>query len=419
VNAGQIPLFGGPPAQEPPPPEPSAPQPAAALTPEPTPEPGRAPESALPVAELNERVRRLVEGAVGWLWVGGEISNWRPHRSGHCYFSLRDDTAQISCVIWRSDLSRLPAHPEEGMKVAAFGQPTVYGARGSYQLVVRELRAEGEGLWRLAFEKLRAKLAAEGLLDPKRKRALPRVPGRIGIVTSRSGAALRDVLTVVRRRAPWARLLISDCRVQGTGAGASIAAAVDRLVRHGGCDVLILTRGGGSVEDLWAFNEEVVARAIASCPIPTVSAVGHEIDITIADLVADVRAATPSAAGETVVPDTDVLLGELRARAGTLIDKLRRRTRRGRERARIAAGGLDTGVHGALRQRRDRTARASGRLDALSPLGTLARGYAVPLDEEARVKRNIGMFDIGEVFNLRVVDGRLRCRTESKQASHE
>jgi len=183
--------------------------------------------------------------------------------------------------------------------------------------------------------------------------------------------------------------------------------------------VLILTRGGGSVEDLWAFNEEVVARAIASCPIPTVSAVGHEIDITIADLVADVRAATPSAAGETVVPDTDVLLGELRARAGTLIDKLRRRTRRGRERARIAAGGLDTGVHGALRQRRDRTARASGRLDALSPLGTLARGYAVPLDEEARVKRNIGMFDIGEVFNLRVVDGRLRCRTESKQASHE
>ena len=412
MNSGQIPLFDSSPPAEPRPVEPEAPE----LT---APGPGQAPETAVPVTELNERARRLLEGALGSLWVGGEVSNWRPHQSGHCYFSLRDDSAQISCVIWRSDLNRLPAHPTEGMRVAAFGQPTIYGARGSYQLVVRDLRAEGEGLWRLAFETLKNKLAAEGLLDPQRKRPLPRVPRCIGVVTSRSGAALRDVLTVVRRRAPWARVMVSDCRVQGEGAGASIAAALDRLVRHGACDVVVLTRGGGSVEDLWAFNEEVVARAIASCPVPTVSAVGHEIDVTISDLIADVRAPTPSAAGEAVVPDTEVLLGELRGRAGTLIETLRRRTRRGRERARVGATGLDSRIHGALRLRRDRRARAGGRLDALSPLGTLARGYAVPLDGEARVKRNIAMFAIGESFDLRVVDGSVQCRTESKQASND
>jgi len=369
------------------------------------------------VAELNERARRLIEGALGSLWVGGEVSNWRPHRSGHCYFNLRDDTAQISCVIWRSDLGRLPAHPEEGMRVAAFGLPTIYGARGSYQLVVRDLRAEGEGLWLLAFEQLKAKLAAEGLLDPERKRTLPSVPARIGVVTSRSGAALRDVLAVVNRRAPWARVLISDCRVQGDGAGESIATALDRLVRHGACDVVLLTRGGGSVEDLWAFNEEVVARAIVACPIPTISAVGHEIDVTISDLVADVRAPTPSAAGEVVVPDTAVLLAELRTRAGELVETLRRRTSKGRERARAGGIGLDDRIRRGLRNRHERRIRAGGRLEALSPLGTLARGYSVPLDSEGRVLRDTTMFNVGEAFDLRVVDGSVQCRIEAKETS--
>jgi len=383
----------------------------------PEPVPGEAPETAVSVAELNERARRLVEGALGSLWVGGEVSNWRPHRSGHCYFSLRDDTAQISCVIWRSDLGRLPAHPEEGMRVAAQGRPTIYGARGNYQLVVRDIRAEGEGLWRLAFEKLKAKLAAEGLLDLERKRPIPSVPTRIGVVTSRSGAALRDVLAVVHRRAPWARVLISDCRVQGDGAGASIVAALDRLVRHGACDVVLVTRGGGSVEDLWAFNEEVVARAIASCPVPVISAVGHEIDFTIADLVADVRAPTPSAAGEAVVPDTDVLLEVLRTRAGVLVETLRGRTSRGRDRARLAGVGLIERIGGGLRRRKERRAMAGGRLDALSPLGTLARGYSVPLDGEGRVLRDMSMFVVGEMFDLRIVDGIVRCRAESKEIS--
>jgi len=405
LSPGQIPLFG-----DSPPAESGQPEGSEHV-------PGGAPDTAVSVAELNERARRLIEGALGSLWVGGEVSNWRPHRSGHCYFNLRDDTAQISCVIWRSDLGRLPAHPEEGMRVAAFGLPTIYGARGSYQLVVRDLRAEGEGLWLLAFEQLKAKLAAEGLLDPERKRTLPSVPARIGVVTSRSGAALRDVLAVVNRRAPWARVLISDCRVQGDGAGESIATALDRLVRHGACDVVLLTRGGGSVEDLWAFNEEVVARAIVACPIPTISAVGHEIDVTISDLVADVRAPTPSAAGEVVVPDTAVLLAELRTRAGELVETLRRRTSKGRERARAGGIGLDDRIRRGLRNRHERRIRAGGRLEALSPLGTLARGYSVPLDSEGRVLRDTTMFNVGEAFDLRVVDGSVQCRIEAKETS--
>jgi len=407
LTPGQIPLFDGSSGAE------------FGLPEELDPIPGGTPETAVSVADLNERAKRLVEGALGSLWVGGEVSNWGPHRSGHCYFKLRDDAAQIDCVFWKSDLDRLPAHPEEGMRVVAQGRPTIYGSRGTYQLVVRTLRAEGEGLWRLAFEKLKAKLEAEGLLAPERKRPLPRVPIGIGVVTSRSGAALRDVLAIVRRRAPWARVIISDCRVQGDGAGDSIAAALDRVVRNGACDVVILTRGGGSVEDLWAFNEEIVARAIADCPIPTISAVGHEIDFTIADLVADVRAPTPSAAGEAVVPDTDVLLDALRTRAFGLIEALRHRTQRGRDRAHAAGVGLNERVWKGLRSRKERVARAGGRLDALSPLGTLARGYSVALDDEGRILRDMNMFEAGQLFDLRIVDGIVHCRTESKEASRE
>ena len=386
--------------------------------PEPPP-PGTAPESAIPITELNERARRLIEGAFGNVWVGGEVTNWGPHRSGHCYFSLRDDDAQLSCVMFRSDLQRLPAHPEDGMRVAAYGRPTIYGARGTYQLVVRDIRAEGEGLWKLAFEKLKAKLASEGLLDPSRKRGIPRVPRRIGVVTSRSGAALRDVVAVVRRRAPWARVLVSDCRVQGDGSAQSIASALDRLVRHGACDVIVLTRGGGSIEDLWAFNEEVVARAICACPVPTISAVGHEIDVTIADLVADLRAPTPSAAAEAVVPETRVLREALRSRAHVLVQALRRRTRRGRERTLRAAARLDERMTASLRDRRGRLEQAGGRLDALSPLGTLRRGYAVPLDDAGRVLRRAVEFEPGERFRLRVTDGNIHCRTESRSDAPE
>ena len=343
------------------------------------------------------------------------MANWTRADSGHCYFSLRDEDAQISCVLWRSDARRLPTDPEEGMEVCARGQVSLYEVRGSYQLVVRELQAKGEGLWRLAFERLKRKLAEEGLLDDERKRPLPRVPLRVGVVTSRTGAALRDVVSVVRRRAPWTRVLVSHCRVQGDGAAGEIVAALDRLIRDGRSEVVVVTRGGGSVEDLWAFNEEPVARAVAGCPIPVVSAVGHEVDVTITDLVADRRAPTPSAAGEVVVPEARALRAELRRLGEGLVAGLRERTRRGRERAERAAERLMGGMTRRLERWEARLERLGGRLDALSPLGTLARGFAVPLDPGGSVLRRVEDFAPGDEVRLRVVDGRVDCEVRGTE----
>jgi exodeoxyribonuclease VII large subunit len=249
-----------------------------------------------PVSQVNAVARELIEGALPPLWVVGEVANFTRARSGHCYFSLRDEYAQLRCVMWRDEARRLPTAPEEGMQVRALGRLSLYEARGEFQLVVSVLEGRGDGLWKLAFERLRAKLDAEGLTSPLRKRPLPRVPAVVGVVTSPDGAALRDVISVIRRRAPWTRLVVAGCRVQGDGAAAEIVAALERCGRFSGADVLIVGRGGGSVEDLWAFNDEAVARAIAACPVPVISAVGHETDFTIADLVADLRAPTPSAA---------------------------------------------------------------------------------------------------------------------------
>lgn len=377
--------------------------------------PGSSPETAIPVSSVNAAVRRLLEESFAPLWVVGEIANWKPHASGHRWFSLRDAEAQLSAVMWRSDAARLPADPEDGMEVFAFGSLTLYEPRGQYQFVVRRLEARGEGLWRLAFERLRARLADEGLLDPARKRPVPRVPRTVGVVTSRSGAALRDVISVVRRRAPWTRILVSDCRVQGEGAEDDLVTALERLVREGSSDVILLTRGGGSVEDLWAFNGERLARAIADSPIPTVSAVGHEVDVTISDLVADLRAATPSAAAETITTEDAVLRGALRDRAARLVAGLRERTERGDERMRDRTARLREAWERTAADRRARLAVAAARLEALSPLATLSRGFAVPLDETGRVLRRIEAFEIGAPFLLRVRDGRVGARVESKQ----
>ncbi len=382
---------------------------------EPDAAPGASPETALPVAELNAAAREVLEESFPPLWVVGEIADWTRAQSGHCYFSLRDETAQLSCVMWRRHARDLPTEPEEGMEVCAFGEVSLYEARGDYQLLVRRMEARGEGLWRLAFERLKKKLAAEGLLDAERKRPLPRVPVRVGVVTSRTGAAVRDVVSVVRRRAPWTRILVSDCRVQGEEASGEVVEALERLVRHGDVDVIVVTRGGGSVEDLWAFNEEEVARAIAGCPVPVVSAVGHEVDVTIADLVADRRAPTPSAAGEVVVPDGDALRATLRRLAAGLVTGLRGRTRRGRERARRAAERLVASMDRRLERLEGRVERLGGRLDALSPLSTLERGYAVPLDEEGDVLRRVEEFEPGDDVRLRVVDGRVGCRVRGTE----
>ncbi|MBU6401719.1 MAG: exodeoxyribonuclease VII large subunit, partial [Verrucomicrobia bacterium] len=268
--------------------------------------PPEATRRILSVSELTGNVRRLLEGQIGRVWVTGEISNLRAQSSGHIYFTLKDPGAQLNCVLFRGEAV---AHREllrDGQKVVLRGELTVYEPRGQYQLRVEAIELQGVGALQMAFERLKERLNAEGLFAPERKRPLPRFPRRIGLVTSPTGAAIRDVLHVMARRYAGVELMLAPCRVQGEGAAEEIAGAI-RLLNQwsasrgaSGLDLIVVTRGGGSLEDLWAFNEEVVARAIFDSAVPVVSAVGHEIDFTISDFVADVRAATPSAAAEIV-----------------------------------------------------------------------------------------------------------------------
>jgi exodeoxyribonuclease VII large subunit len=265
------------------------------------------------VAEITRSIRSLLESSLGEVWIQGEICNFRRQSSGHCYFGLKDERALLSCVLFRS---YVPAHLPlaDGMLVQARGRISVYEARGQYQLSVTLLQAAGAGLLQARFEALKRKLDAEGLFDPARKRPIPRDPACIGIVTSPTGAAITDFLNVARRRAPWVRIVINPVRVQGAGAAGEIAAAIREFnspLFEDQIDLLVVCRGGGSIEDLWAFNEEEVARAIAASRIPVISAVGHEIDFTIADFVADLRAPTPSAAAELALPDRAALLRHL------------------------------------------------------------------------------------------------------------
>jgi exodeoxyribonuclease VII large subunit len=257
---------------------------------------------------LTRQIRGTLETRFGAVWVQGEISNYKAHARGHQYFTLKDARAQISCVIWRDTMATPPRQPiADGAKVQVLGNLSVFEARGQYQLSVQILQPIGLGVLQAKFEALKRKLEAEGLFAAERKRPLPKFPKRIGIVTSPSGAAIRDILNVLQRRAPWLQILISPVRVQGTGAAAEIAVAIRELGQPNDAwpalDLIVVARGGGSMEDLWEFNEEIVARTIADISIPVVSAIGHEIDFTIADFVADLRAPTPSAAAELIVPD--------------------------------------------------------------------------------------------------------------------
>jgi exodeoxyribonuclease VII large subunit len=265
----------------------------------------------LTVAELTRAIRGTLETRFGAVWVQGEISNYKLHPSGHQYFTLKDQRAQISCVIFRNTLPPTARPLADGAQVQIYGNLTVFEARGQYQLSVQIVQARGAGLLQAKFEALKRKLEAEGLFDPARKRPLPKFPKHIGIITSPSGAAIRDMLNVLQRRAPHVHILISPVRVQGSGASAEIAVAIRELSTPNESwpplDLIVITRGGGSIEDLWEFNEEIVARAIFQADIPVVSAVGHEVDFTIADFVADLRAPTPSAAAELIVPDAAAL----------------------------------------------------------------------------------------------------------------
>jgi len=384
------------------------------------------------VTQVNQAVRGLLEDTIESLWIGGEVANWTRARSGHCYFTLKDEQSQLRSVMFKTEAETLPADPEEGTTVRAFGGLTLYEARGEYQLVVRRLEAQdAEGLWRQAFERLRLKLEAEGLLAPERKRALPRFPKAVGVVTSLAGAALADILTVVRRRAPWTRVVVRGARVQGEGSGDEVAEAIAALGGSGLVDVLIVGRGGGSLEDLWAFNEEVVARAIVACPIPVISAVGHEVDVTISDLVADVRAPTPSAGAEAAVEDGEGLSDALGVTRTRMSGALRAITFRRREVLGVRLGQLRRSGVGLVQPRREAVSRTgdrmesavrgiatlkkarltevAGKMDVLSPLATLGRGYALPQDASGRILRTVEAFEKGDRFSLRVSDGSVPC----------
>ena len=367
--------------------------------------PGATAASAIPVSMLTQTAKDIVEGAFPPLWVRGEISDFKAHRNGHWYFCLRDATAQLRCVVWSRDQRGLPAAPDDGMQVTVLGQLGVYAARGEMQFTVRRMAAEGDGLWRKALEETRRRLAADGLLDPARKRALPRHPRRIAIVTSASGAALRDVIAVLRRRAPAVELVVVHAAVQGEGAPLELCAALDRVARWSGAELVIIGRGGGSREDLWAFNDERVVRALAACPVPTISAVGHEVDITLCDLVADLRAPTPSAAAELAVPSLAELAAVLDALRDRLVSSVDARARDARTRAAHAARALGTATARRVAERQSALGTLAGRLQALSPLATLARGYAVPRDEAGGTLAAVRDFRVGQPFVLRVRDG--------------
>ena len=438
----------------------------------PDPEPRR----ILTVTELTTQIRTLLEERFFEIWVDGELSNCRVWTSGHMYFTLKDRQAQIKGVMFGSALRLLRFKPQDGQRVVARGRVSVYGPKGEYQLACEHMEPEGLGARQLAFEQLKERLSAAGLFDPERKRALPALPRKIGIVTSLDGAAVRDIIKVLRRRYGNAHIVIRPTRVQGEGAAMDIMRAIRAISRVRDVDVVIIGRGGGSIEDLWAFNEEVVARAIAGCPVPTISAVGHETDVTIADFVADVRAPTPSAAAEMVVSRKDDFcaridrlthqlettmqarlhrlesrLRTLEARSGyagthgriamrsrhaaELSHELRRAVRAQmarRERAyqalrlkletfdlRRRLGTVRTrlvGVEGQLlaaftqahHARKARLGTCVARLESLSPLDVLGRGYAVCWDaERTRIIRDAATVAPGERVRVRLERGEL------------
>jgi exodeoxyribonuclease VII large subunit len=406
------------------------------------------------VSELTRSIRGTLETRFAAVWVQGEISNYKLHPSGHQYFTLKDQRAQISCVIWRDTMAPLRQGLADGAQVQVCGTVTVFEAQGKYQLRIEILQPRGVGLLQAKFEALKRKLQTEGLFAPERKRPLPKFPRRIGIVTSPSGAAIRDMLNVLRRRAPWLQILINPVRVQGTGAAQEIAVAIHELAMpdeaFAPVDLIVVTRGGGSIEDLWEFNQEIVARAMFHSAVPIVSAVGHEIDFTICDFVADLRAPTPSAAAELIVPDIIDLQhridGCARAVARQLLNRVRevqQRLDHAREAVqRCLAHRLDgykRGLLHALRvlqarspvrelmmrrnrfadlhrrlltcprqlmeQATHRFARVEGMLRVLGPDATLRRGYSVTTNERGQIVRTVAVIRPKMRIRTRVSDG--------------
>lgn len=389
----------------------------------------RSEAEALTVSELTRSIKALLEGRIGTVTVTGEIAGIKASPSGHIYFALKDSNALVDCVIWRSAATRIRQLPKDGAQITARGKLTVYEPRGRYQLVVTSILADqGKGnLWQ-QFEELKNRLAAEGLFNPERKQPLPESPRTVGIVTSPQGAALRDILKILARRAPNVRVVLSPATVQGHGAAREVAEALARLERWGGADVIIVGRGGGSLEDLWAFNEEILARAIATAKTPIVSAVGHETDFTIADFVADARAATPSEAAECVVQDSSHLQGRIAHAAMVLTRALggavreRREGLRGVARCRLYRHPeemferrwqrLDelsermAGAAGdAIRTASNKRDVAEARLKGMNPLAVLERGYAVVLDANGRAVTDAAAVSSGDLVRAMLHKG--------------
>jgi exodeoxyribonuclease VII large subunit len=461
-------------------PEPSAPDAA-------TPNARERARTVLTVSELTSHIRDILENAFAEVWVEAEISNCRLWNTGHLYFTLKDPGAQLKAVMFKSDVRSLKFKPEDGLHVIVRGRLSVYEPKGEYQLVCERMEPHGLGALQLAFDQLKRRLQAEGLFDTARKRPLPALPRKIGVVTSLDGAAIRDIINVLGRRYPNAHLVIRPARVQGEGAAADVARAVRDIVKVAGIDVVIVGRGGGSVEDLWAFNEEVVARAIVASPVPVISAVGHEVDFTIADFAADVRAPTPSAAAEIVVSRKEDFCTHIERLGGRLtgaargsiarmqarLHQLNRRPGYAGWAARLALRGrhcaetthaLRNAAHAAVSrrlrmyqalrlqleqfdlQRRLGTVRAklvhvegylraavtqrhhraearlhtcAARLDSLSPLAVLGRGYAVVWDESrTHVIRNSAEAKPGDKVRVTLSEGELDCHV-SKTYGHD
>lgn len=368
-------------------------------------------EGAWTVGEVAKRARVVIEAGLPPLWVRGEIAGFKAWRSGHWYFSLRDKTAQMRCVMFAKQNFKLPA-PADGMQVFVFARPSMYEEKGEFQLTVLELLStEQGGLWKLAFEKAKAALTKDGLLDPARKRRLPLFPSRIAVVTSPDGAVLRDIQSVVGRRWPVAELIVVPAQVQGAKAEASVCSALNRI-RRLPVDVLVVARGGGSVEDLWAFNSERVARAVAAMPMPVISAIGHETDVTLCDLVADLRAPTPSAAAEAATPDRTEVLVSCGALEQRLARALRTASRHVVERLDRSGDRLVRCMDHRLEVSGARLTAYGARLDALSPLKVLARGYAVARDAEGQVLKRVAQLPSGKAFRLRVTDGEVNGRVQ-------
>lgn len=374
---------------------------------------GFAPDRPASVSDLALEARALVESGLHPLWVRGEISDFKRHRNGHWYFCLRDEAAQIKCVVWSRDQRGLPAPPDDGMQVVLYGQLTVYAARGDLQLKVTRIEAEGDGLWRKAMELTLAKLRREGLLDESRKKPIPRFPKRVAVVTSPDGAAVRDIVVVLRQRHSGVQLIVCPAKVQGEGAAAEIAAAIRRVARWGLADVLIVGRGGGGKEDLWAFNDERVARAVAACPVPVISAVGHEVDITVCDAVADLRAATPSAAAAAACMARDEIEKAFALARRDLSEVIASRVRD----ARVELDGVGKHIGQAAERgvvaKRAVLGTAAARLNALSPLATLSRGYAVARDSDGQALTSARQFKRGLEFELLLHDGSINAETKS------